>query len=247
MKSYIFLGIVDVVVCIIIILIFNSSNRKRKSKRNSHCHSIRSKEYRTEIYNNTPEEYQQSIRYLYNRLEQLDEVITRNNRSLSAQSEQAVKDILRRVAEAEKEISQYWELSKKKADFYYYIGLHYTSFTLADKLTEELESLRKVNGMLSDVINKTQSQINVLKGEINNANTVANIGQVKREHQELCRKCDSLRKTRKICAEQMEDCKKHRDKQNIITAQRRDYIGKNFGKKGKQWRNRIMVKHKRIL
>ena len=84
-----------------------------------------------------------------------------------------------------------------------------------------------------------------LKGKINDANTVANIGQVKREHQELCRKCDALRKTRKICAEQMEDCKKCRDRQNVITAQRRDYIGKNFGKKGKQWRNRIMAKHKR--
>lgn len=245
MNSYILLGIVGVVFLLIIILIFSISNRKRKSKRNRNYHSIRSKEYKKEIYNNTPEEYQQSIRYLYNRLEQLDEVMVRNNRSLNAQSEQAVKDILRRAAEAEKEINQYWELSKKKADFYYYIGLHYTSFTLADKLTEELESLRKINGMLSDGINRTQSQINRLKGKIDDANTVANIGQVKKEHQELCRKCDALRKTRKICVEQMEDCKKCRDKQNVITAQRRDYIGKNFGKKGKQWRNRIMAKHKR--
>ena len=71
------------------------------------------------------------------------------------------------------------------------------------------------------------------------------IQKIKKEHQELCRKCDALRKTRKICAEKMEDCKKCRDKQNVITAQRRDYIGKNFGKKGKQWRNRIMAKHKR--
>ena len=186
MNSYILLGIVGVVFLLIIILIFSISNRKRKSKRNRNYHSIRSKEYKKEIYNNTPEEYQQSIRYLYNRLEQLDEVMVRNNRSLNAQSEQAVKDILRRAAEAEKEINQYWELSKKKADFYYYIGLHYTSFTLADKLTEELESLRKINGMLSDGINRTQSQINRLKGKIDDANTVANIGQVKREHQELC-------------------------------------------------------------
>ena len=192
MNSYILLGIVGVVFLLIIILIFSISNRKRKSKRNRNYHSIRSKEYKKEIYNNTPEEYQQSIRYLYNRLEQLDEVMVRNNRSLNAQSEQAVKDILRRAAEAEKEINQYWELSKKKADFYYYIGLHYTSFTLADKLTEELESLRKINGMLSDGINRTQSQINRLKGKIDDANTVANIGQVKREHQELCRKCDAL-------------------------------------------------------
>lgn len=241
MNSYILLGIV-----FFIIIIFSITNRKRKSKRNRNYHSIRSKEYRTEIYNNTPEEYRQNIRYLYNRLEKLDEVIVRNNRSLNAQSDQAVKDVLRRATEVEKEINRYWELSKRKADFYYYIGLHYTSFTLADKLTEELESLRKINGMLSDVINKTQSQINGLKGKIDDANTAANIGQVKREHKELCRKCDALRKTRIVCAEQMENCKKCRDKQNAITAQRREYIGKNFGEKGKQWRNRIMAKHKKV-
>lgn len=245
MNSYILLGIVGVVFFIIIILIFSISNRNLKSKRNRNYHSIRSKEYRTEIYNNTSEEYQKSIRYLYNNLEKLDEVIVRNTRSLNAQSEQAVKDILRRAAEAEKEINQYWELSKRKADFYYYIGLHYASFTLADKLTQELESLRKINGMLSEVINKTQSQIDGLKGKIDDSNAVANIGQVKREHQELCRKCDALRKTRKICAEQMENCKKCRDKQNEITGQRRDYIGENFGQKGKQWRKCIMAKHKR--
>lgn len=28
-----------------------------------------------------------------------------------------------------------------------------------------------------------------------------------RDYQELCEKCDALRKTRKICDEQMEDCK----------------------------------------
>ena len=55
----------------------NIDRLKRKSKRNRNYHSIRSKEYKKEIYNNTPEEYQQSIRYLYNRLEQLDEVMVR--------------------------------------------------------------------------------------------------------------------------------------------------------------------------
>lgn len=66
--------------------------------------------------------------------------------------------------------------------------------------------------MLSDVINKTQSQINGLKRKINDANMAADIGQAKRKHQELYRKCDALRKTRKICTEQMKDCKKRRDR-----------------------------------
>ena len=60
MNSYFFSGIVGVVFFIIIILIFSILNRKR----NSNYHSIRSDEYKTEIYNNTPEEYQQSI-YLW--------------------------------------------------------------------------------------------------------------------------------------------------------------------------------------
>ena len=72
-----------------------------------------------------------------------------------------------------------------------------------------------------------------------------NIIQIKKEHQELCKKCDVLRKTRKVCESQINDVKKRRDAQNNITKQRRDYIGTHFGKKGKLWRSRIIAKHKR--
>lgn len=204
---------------------------------------MRSKEYKTEIYNNTPSEYQQSIQYLYNRLEQLDKIINENNKNLNIQSTRATDEIIKRAADAERKINEYWESSKRKADFYYYIGLHYASFTLADKLTKELQSLRKIEGILTNTINDTQSRIDALKNKINNAKSVADIVQAKRNHQELCKKCDAFRKTRKMCKGRIIDIQKHRDKQNNITRKRRDYIGTHFRNKGKQWRKRIMSKH----
>lgn len=224
-----------IVACIICHLI---NKRKR-------AHNLHSKEYKAEIYNNTSAEYQENIRYLYNRLEQLDEIIDRNSKSLNAQSTQAVNDILKATSDAERKISEYWEFNKKKADFYYYIGLHYTSFILADKLTEELDNLKKIKKVLTGAINSTQSQIDLLKKKIDNPKLVQNIAHIKREHQELCKKCDTLRKTRKKCEGQIDDVKNRRDKQNDITWQRREYIGAHFGKKGRQWRNRIIAKHNR--
>ena len=72
---------------------------------------------------------------MYTKIEQLDEIIDRSSRSLNVQSTQTVNDVLKNASDAERKISEYWECNKKKANFYY-IGLHYTSFTLADKLTD---------------------------------------------------------------------------------------------------------------
>lgn len=98
--------IIDILcaVCFIFACIIFRSINKRKRKYNLH-----SEEYRTEIYNNTPAEYQESIRYLYNRLEQLDDIINRNSRALNAQSTQAVNDILKKASDAERKINEHWE------------------------------------------------------------------------------------------------------------------------------------------
>lgn len=234
--------IIDILcaVCFIFACIIFRSINKRKRKYNLH-----SEEYKTEIYNNTPAEYQESIRYLYNRLEQLDDIINRNSRALNAQSTQAVNDILKKASDAERKINEHWELNKNKSDFYYYICLHYASFTLADKLTEELEALKKISKMLTTSINNIQGKIDQLKKMIDHPGRSQNITQIKRDHHELCKKCDALRKTRKTCVMQIENVKIRRDKQNDITRQRRDYIGTHFGKKGEIWHKRIIERHKR--
>ena len=241
MDSYIIIGLLCACCIIFVYIICHLINKKKR------IHNLHSKEYRTEIYNNTPAEYQESIRYLYNRLEQLDDIINRNSRTLNAQSTQAVSDILKKASEAERKINEHWEFNKRKADFYHYICLHYTSFTLADKLTEELEALRKINKMLTASIKNTQCKIDQLKKRIDYPDRSQNIAQIKRDHQELCKKCDALRKTRKTCVVQIEDVRIRRDKQNNITSQRRDYIGTHFGKKGKIWRKRIIDRHKREI
>lgn len=243
MNIYIILVIAIVIIFIAAVIIYNIRNT-REEEENSYdvVPNIRSKEYKASIYKNTSIEYKESIKYLYDRLEQLDSIIEQNNRKLNIQSARASSDILQCARNAEKEIERYWKYSKKKADFYYYIGLHYASFTLADKLTEELNGLRKLRGVFTDTINSTQSQIDFLSKKINGKSST-NMARMKREHQELCKKCDALRKARNTCNKQSKICKKRRDAQNRITGKRRDYIGNKFGKKGREWKKRIMSRH----
>ena len=99
--------------------------------------------------------------------------------------------------------------------------------------------------MLTSIIKDTQPQIDLLKHKIDNPNPGQNIVQIKREHQELCKKYDALRKTRNVCEIQINAVKKRPDEQNDITRKRRDYIGTHFGKKGKMWHSRIIAKHNR--
>ncbi len=243
MNIYTILIIAVIIIFIVAIVRFKIMNT-RKTEENSYdvIPNIRSKDYKATIYKNTPIEYKESIKYLYDRLEQLESRIEQNNQKLNVQSVKATSDILQCANEAEKEIERYWKYSKKKADFYYYIGLHYASFTLADKLTEELYGLRKLGGVFTDMINSTQSQIDSLSKKINNK-SLTNKAQMKRDHQELCKKCDALRKARNTCNEQSKVCMKRRDAQNRITGRRRDYIGNNFGKKGRDWKRRLLARH----
>lgn len=232
------------VIMIVLIIVIVCISKNGKSTSNDLPTNIRSKQYRTSIYNNTPVQYQNNIRYLYDKLDDLDVVINRNTSRLNNQATQIAQEVLNKANKAEQEIADHWISKKQKADFYFYIGLHYTSFTLADKLTEELDSLRGYVTILSEMIDSTQKQIDIIAANINKGGC-GNIASQKREHSELCKKCDALRKTRSACISQRNIVHKRRDEQNIITARRRDYIGIHFGDKGRRWRTGILSKHHR--
>lgn len=239
MNIYKIITVIIIILILFILFIIRFISKRRRKNQNINIPNIRSDSYKSTIYNNTPIEYKNALDYLYSRIDHLDSIIKVNEKSLELKSNRAINDVLLQAGDAERKIRQYWENSKKKADFYYFIGLHYASFTLADKLTQELNTLRKINNILSETIYKTQSKIDTLKNEMHSSR---NIAQIKREHQELCKKCDALRKTRKISKEQIKNCSKRRDNQNIITGKRRDYIGTHFGRRGRMWRKRIISK-----
>ncbi len=241
MEPYI---VITIILIIIVALTYFFKIKTRKSTDNNTPTNIRSREYRTNIYNNTPVQYQDNIRHLYDKLDTLDAVINRNTLRLNNQATQIAQEVLTKANNAEQEIANHWARKKQKADFYFFIGLHYTSFTLADKLTKELESLKSYVSLLTEMINTTQKQIDFLKENIKHGNSY-NIASLKKEHSELCKKCDALRKTRNVCISQRDIVRKRRDEQNIITGRRRDYIGTHFGNKGRQWRTSIMSKHHR--
>ena len=242
MELIIILGIVLGVVVLLKIVASHNS----KSQANTYISSnIHSKEYRHDIYNNTSTQHQESIRYLYDRLDVLERVLSQNNARLNTQATHIAAEVLEKAQNAEKDIKYHWTRNKTNADFYFYIGLHYTSFTLADKLTEELNALREYSKILTNLIDSTQNQIDPLKKIIVYQPTRSDIGRIKSEHRELCKKCDALRKTREVCNNQISLTKTRRDTQNEITRQRRDYIGTHFGSKGRTWHAKIISKHKR--
>lgn len=241
METYIVIAIILIIIIIALTYFFKS---RKSTGNNNPPTNIRSREYRTNIYNNTPAQYQNNIRYLYDKLDTLDAVINKNTSQLNNQATQIAQEVLTKANNAEQDIANYWARKKQKADFYFYIGLHYTSFTLADKLTKELDALKSYVALLTEMINTTQKRIDVLKVNIDKGNSY-NIASLKREHSELCKKCDALRKTRNVCISQRDIVRKRRDEQNIITGRRRDYIGTHFGSKGRQWRASIMSKHRR--
>lgn len=212
------------------------------SSKNTFPNDINSASYRKSVYKNVPQAYKPEIHRLYTGIDDIDAIIRGNKTKLDSQATQIAKRVLERAITAEKEINSYWERRKRSAEFYYYIGLHYASFTLADKLTEELDTLRKYNSALTEVINSVQRQIDELSRKINYMN--GNVAEQKRNHQELCRKCKSLRDTRQFCNSQKNQLQEQRDRQNRLTAERRDYIGTHFGEKGRNWRERILTKRR---
>ena len=238
---------IAVLVVLIVILVIKLLSGKRRNETNEvGPTNIHSKDYRRNIYDNTSSQHRDNIRHLYERLDALDSILRRNNDSLNAQAAHIAHEVLEKAKSAEQEIENHWERNKQKADFYFYIGLHYTSFTLADRLTEELVALRSFLEMLTKLIDSTQRQIDILKARIEQSDNRNDIGSIKYEHRELCKKCDSLRKIREVCKNQRNSVKRCRDAQNTITAKRRDYIGTHFGAKGRQWRAKIMARHKRF-
>lgn len=240
MEIYIIAALVILIMVLVVKLLLGKRHNETMDVGPTNIHS---EEYRKNIYDNTSSQYRDNIRHLYERLDTLDSVLRRNDSSLNAQAARIAYEVIEKAKVAEQEIGNHWERNKQKADFYFYIGLHYTSFTLADKLTEELDALRAYIEMLTKLINSTQSQINVLKARIEKGNNRYDVGTVKSEHRELCKKCDALRKTRDVCKQQRDMVKQRRDAQNIITGKRRDYIGEHFGAKGRKWHSNIIAKH----
>lgn len=236
------IGALVVVAIIVIIALLSHKGKQTEKDSSSVPVDIRSRDYRKTVYQNTPHEYQLELGNLFDCLDELDAEVQRNASRLSSQASQTASEVLRKAEQAEKQLSAHWASRKKQADFYYYIGLHYTSFTLADSLTRELDALRQTRKDLTELINATQAQIDPLKQQIDASGRHASV-QLKSRHKELCQKCDALRKTRKVCNQQIAFIKKRRDDQNHITGKRRDYIGSHFGKRGKLWRSRIMAKH----
>ncbi|MCD8326838.1 MAG: hypothetical protein LUC90_09240 [Lachnospiraceae bacterium] len=240
-KVAIFIAVILIILVISYVSSVRAEKKWREANRDIYIPNLRDREYRSSIYNQVTSEYRPIVRQIYDNVDQISGMMNTYNRKLDEQTIRIADEILNKARDSERKIGQRWETNRAKLDFYYYINLHYASFMLADQLYQELKNLREYEHQLTIMINKEQKKIDSLAHQIKSNNSP----ELKRKHQECCRKCDALRKTRKSCIEQKNLYAARVHEQNRITAKRRDYIGTHCGKRGKLWRKRILANHKR--
>ena len=126
MELIIILGIVLGVVVLLKIVASHNS----KSQANTYISSnIHSKEYRHDIYNNTSTQHQESIRYLYDRLDVLERVLSQNNARLNTQATHIAAEVLEKAQNAEKDIAYHWARNKNNADYNPDSGIKHANLT----------------------------------------------------------------------------------------------------------------------
>ena len=80
-------------------------------------------------------------------------------------------------------------------------------------------------------------QIDELSNKINNR--AGNVADLKRQHKSLCDKRHQISQIQKVYSSNLKDYNSKLESQNALTAQYRDYIGVNFGEKGRALLDRL--------
>lgn len=235
--------VVAIIVFIIIVAILinvhaGSKARKRRKADRKIKSDFGDVSYRREILNSLPAEEQLDFSNLYRRLDELQTYVEQGKRQLELQESQAVDIIERKIQDSQNQITYKWNCHKKKKDFYHCICVHYASFTLADSIKRQQESIRDVYVKYKTECDQLSRQIDCLSRQIANSS-----GQKKYEymqqHKACCTRHQRLSKLKSIFAAKNTQYLQKVEEQNAYTKQCREYIISNFGEKGKIWGERL--------
>ncbi|NBI17553.1 hypothetical protein D1841_07515 [Neglecta sp. X4] len=198
--------------------------------------------YRKGVYRQINASFRPYIENLYKNIDRLLEKAKNLDNEANQTQYNYMVNILNKANDLEAQIRSYWNSSKFNKDFAYYIGLHYASHLLAGAIKTEQQRIKSTFVSCKNRQDLWSKKIDVAK----------------RQQERLHGKQRS-----KLSAEIGEMCKVHKNisilkgrigaintqynnrvtQQNIETAKRRDFIGANFGLRGKKWRDKIMAKH----
>lgn len=246
-------GLLLVLAIIFIIIIFFLFLKKVKSDFNrTSTHSDvnlydlkNDSAYRKGVYTQVSINFKPYIQKLYQSIDELNAKAKHYSNQINQAQYNSMISILGEADSIERQIRDYWSSSKFNKDFMYYIGLHYASHLLAGAIKAEQQNIKQVFISCKKEQDRWGQKIETAKKQQERS-----LGEQRR----------------KLSAEIGEMCKIHKNisvlkgeigainskynyrvsQQNIETAARRDYIGANFGNRGKKWRDRIMSKHQKF-
>ena len=238
-SKYGFFIIIAIILIVFIIIIKHvKPSREDKSQINASSISFGDREYKSTILNSLPSNDRLNYSNLYNRLDSLQNTIERNRIALNRQQTDAIESIQSKITSSQIYIDNYWKTQKQKRTFYHCIGLHYASFTLADNIKREQESIREAFVKSKLECDKMSNEIEKLNKAIENAHGSYRY-ELMQQHKNLCSQHKRLSQLKGIFGSRNTQYLKMVKEQNNKTREYRDYIIYNFGNKGRQWGDRL--------
>lgn len=237
-NKYIIYILALVILIVFIAIIKHIINLKRKHRVTNHTPNFEEKNYQDNIIQALPYNDQLDYSNLYNKLKSINNTIDHYNNTIKNQKTDAIDSIKSKVIDSQLYIDNYWKTQKQKKDFYHCIGLHFASFTLANSIKREQENIR-------DAFVKTKVECDRLSNEIERLNILIEKAHgpyrynLMQQHKELCSQHKNLCELKGIFASRNTQYLNMVKAQNIKTKNYRNYIINHFGRKGRQWGEKL--------
>lgn len=197
--------------------------------------------YKQTVLNSVPEYYRLDYSNLLDKIDNLNIGTNKIIATLDEQEIAAIDSINSRINESQNKIESHWKSLQQKRNFYYCIGVHYASFTLANKIKREQEQIR-------DSFVKLKKQCDSLAKEIEQLNTLISTShgsqryELQKKHKALCSKHQRLCTLKNIFGRRNAQYLEMVKEQNKKTAEYRNYIIRNFGSKGRKWGKKLKAR-----
>lgn len=236
-------GVYIMIAAVVIVVIFIAVKIKSEHDTDStlEVQKFDGQEYKQTVLNSVPEYYRLDYSNLLNKIDSLNKRTNRIITTLDEQEIAAIDSINSRINESQNKIEKYWNSLQQRRNFYYCIGVHYASFTLANKIKREQEQIR-------DSFVKLKQQCDSLHVEIENLNNMIDSShgsqryEIQKRHKALCSKHKRLCKLKSIFGSRNAQYLSMVNEQNRKTAEYRNYIIHNFGSKGRKWGKKLKAR-----
>lgn len=176
--------------------------------------------------------------HLFETIDEINRMASRSKTYLDVQKIEAADSIQQKIRESSEQIEQRRRKLQRNKNFYYYIGLHYASFTLANSIKKEQEVLRSafVNAKIES--ERLGTEIEKLNKAIPNARGQRRY-EMMQQHKKMCVQHKRVCQLKGILGRRNAEYLAQVKEQNRITREYREYIVHNFGRRGVTWGQRL--------